>query len=244
MDDHYRRHPDRASRRGRPAQLSAGAPVAVPSDGFRGAAPYGRHPLDEKPLVLPAALRRHHTAVGDQSADLRVQLNHRAGRRRLGRSGGHVKRLVARRRSAVRSNVWDPPRAASAPAARRRRGTVPPPGEPLQRAATPRRDRAARTPVAARRRRVTGRRDRPRTSRRARRGAGCARPETRCADLRSRGGVPVRRDENHMLRGPENRCRPYAQPIPSPSRSRCGPYPGCPDRMGEAPAARTASQFS
>lgn len=89
----------------------AGDPAAPPSAGFRGPAPYGRHPLDEQPLVLPAALGRHHTTVGDQSADLRVEFNHRAGRRRLGRSGGHVKRLVAGRPERHRSNVWGPPRA-------------------------------------------------------------------------------------------------------------------------------------
>lgn len=205
-----------------PAPFPAGAPVPVPSDGFRGAAPYGRHPLDEKPLVLPAALRRHHTAVGDQSADLRVQLNHRAGRRRLDRSGGHVKRLVARRRSGCRSNVWAPPRTAAAPAAQRHRGAVLPPGEPLHLAATPRRDRPARTPVAARRRRVTGQQGRPRTSRRAR----CARPETRCAGFRSGGGVPVRRDENHMLRDPGEPLRTLFAAHPVAVTVQMPPVPG------------------
>lgn len=36
----------------------------------------------------------------------------------------------------------------------------------------------------------------------------------------------------------------YSQPEPSPSRSRCEPYPGSPRRTGAAPAARAASQLA
>jgi len=36
----------------------------------------------------------------------------------------------------------------------------------------------------------------------------------------------------------------YSHPTPSPSRSRCRPYPGSPRRTGAAPAARAAEQFA
>ncbi len=163
-DDHYRRHPGRVPRRGwslllRVPHRSRPEPAVVGSDGFRGSAPYGRDPLDEKPLVLPAALRRRHPAAGDQSADLRVQHNHRAGRHRLGRSGGHVKRLVLRKRPGHRSAVWVHHAHRWLPASKRHRYAVLPRREPLHSVATHRHGSSRPgdpDSVAARRRRVVG----------------------------------------------------------------------------------------
>jgi hypothetical protein len=39
-------------------------------------------------------------------------------------------------------------------------------------------------------------------------------------------------------------CSRHSQPTPSPSRSRCRPYPGSPRRTGAAPAALAAAQFA
>ncbi|MGW7029109.1 ATP-binding protein [Streptomyces xanthophaeus] len=53
------------------------------------------------------------------------------------------------------------------------------------------------------------------------------------------GAVEARRPRRTGRRG--GRC--HSQATPSPSRSRCEPYPASPRRIGAAPASRTAVQF-
>lgn len=52
------------------------------------------------------------------------------------------------------------------------------------------------------------------------------------------------KSEAHPFRRPFYRPRYGSHPIPSLSRSRCGPYPGSPRLTGAAPAARASEQLA